>query len=83
MGGVIILTNQKGDKKAALKQPHGNGHGLSLPFSKTFLVENPARYTFAARIVAPPLRLPPNSSIAAPPSICIYSPTLAFTAKLG
>ena len=58
---------QAGDKKAALEQSHGNGHGLSLPLSKTFLIENPARYTFAARIVAPPLRSPPNSSIAAPP----------------
>ena len=57
-----LECNQKGDEKAALQQPHGNGHGLSLPLSKTFLVENPARYTFAARIVAPPLCLPPNSS---------------------
>ena len=70
-----LECNQKGDKKAALQQPHGNGHGLYLPLC---WLENPARYTFAARI-APPLRLPQNSSIAAPPSICIYSLTLAFT----
>ena len=44
-----LECNQKGDKKAALQQPHGNGHTFSLPLShnlclfRTFLVEIPAR----------------------------------------